>query len=267
MNIPFKRREFQEECERIARRQQGLEEASDAYIFKNQLEVKDSDLALLKTCLSHDSVSFYFNAAYSFLQGLKSININSFSWGTVQLYYSVFYSCKAILGFNNIGIIRKKGLSKIELKVGEKAKSLKENNDHKQAFLCYKTSFPSAFILSNNINEQDFLGWIQEAREITNYRQQVLQEPKSLIFLTKLIEQYKNSTEFKTILDKFASNWALYCFQEDSAIVAGSYKLLSEAYDLYAAQNEKITVPQKRELSKLCKSLKIDNLKTSVMDV
>ncbi len=87
-------------------------------------------------------MSFYFNSLFSFLQALKSIKEKSHSWATVQLYYSVFYSCKAILGFDQIGIIRKNGLNKLEMKVGEKAKGLKQDNDHKQTIKCFTITYP-----------------------------------------------------------------------------------------------------------------------------
>lgn len=266
MNIPFKRRELQVECERIARIQQGLPNDSNDYVFKNQLEITIADIAILKECLLHDAVSFYYNAVCSFLCGLKSLDCKSYSWATVQLYYSVFYSCKAILGFKDIGIIRKNGLSKIELKVGAKSKKINQDNDHKQTIKCYMDSFPNDFILSNSIIDQNYFEWIQDAREITNYKQQVFQEPRVLSFLNTTTERLKNGDTISKILDTYSSNWALYCFQEESALIAGSYKLLVDAYTLYDSQVEKITVPEKKVIKKILKELKLDKLNVQFAD-
>lgn len=266
MNIPFKRRELQVECEKIARIQQGLPPNSNDFVFKNLLEVTNSDIAVLKDCQSHDSVSFYFNAIYSFLQGLKSLCSKSFSWATVQLYYSVFFSCKAILGFHDVGILRKKGLCRIDLRIGERAKKLAQDNDHKQTIKCFCDTFPNAFVLSNLIVDQNFFEWIQDAREITNYRQQVFQEPHTLDFLTSILERIKVGETLKQILNRFSADWSLYCFQEESALIAGSYKLLVDAYNHYALQNEKLSGQQKQEISKIIRELGIENLDIPISD-
>lgn len=266
MNIPFDRREFQIECERIARLQQGLPSNSNDFVFKNLLEVTTANIIKLKECQAHDSTAFYFNSVYTFLQGLKSLSYKSYSWATVQLYYSVFYSCKAILGFNNIGIIRQKGLHKVEIKVGSKAKPLKQDNDHKQTIKCFIDFFPGDFILSNNIDDQNYFEWIQDAREITNYRQQIFQEPRTLKFLDTVVELIKNNLSLHNLLDRYASNWSLYCFQEESALIAGSYKILVDAYNCYVSQPEKITVPEKNEIKKLIKELKLDSLTVPFAD-
>lgn len=267
MNIHFNRRELQVACETIARNQQGLATNSDEFRFKGALEVTSSDIAYLKECQIHDTISFYFNSLYSFLQALKSFKLKSYSWATVQLYYSVFYSCKAILGFGNIGIIRKNGLHKIELKVGEKAKGFKQDNDHKQTIKCFTSSYPNSFILSNNIGGQTFFEWIQDAREITNYRQQVFLEPRTLSFLDTIVSRIKGDESFAQILDLYSSDWALYCFQEESAIIAGPYHLLFEAYQKYMDQPEKVSVPEKKEILALIKELKLKSLSCPIFNV
>lgn len=267
MNIHFNRRELQVACETIARNQQGLAADSAEFRFKGALEVTSSDLTLLKECQLHDTISFYYNSLYSFLQALKSFKAKSYSWATVQFYYSVFYSCKAILGFDNIGIIRKNGLHKIELKIGEKAKGFKQDNDHKQTIKCYTSSYANSFILSNNIGGQTFFEWIQDAREITNYRQQVFLEPRTLNFWESIVRRIKDGATIDQILDLYSSNWALYCFQEDSAIIAGPYRLLSEVFQKYENQTEKLSVPEKKEILALAKELKLTTLNCKIFDV
>lgn len=267
MNIHFNRRELQVACETIARNQQGLAIDSDEFRFNSALEVTSSDIIHLKECQIHDTVSFYYNSLYSFLQALKSFKAKSYSWATVQFYYSVFYSCKAILGFDNIGIIRKNGLHKIELKVGEKAKGFRQDNDHKQTIKCFTSSYPNSFILSNNIGGQPFFEWIQDAREITNYRQQVFLEPRTLSFLDIIVSRIKRGENFLRILDLYSSNWALYCFQEESAIIAGPYRLLFEACQKYMSQTERVSAPEKKEILALIKELKLESLNCPIFKV
>ena len=265
MSMLFKRRDLQMACEALARTQQGLPPESNDYRFKGELEVTLEDLENLKECQNHDSVSFYFNSLFSFLQALKSIKEKSYSWATVQLYYSVFYSCKAILGFNQIGIIRKNGLNKLEIKVGEKAKGFKENNDHKQTIKCFMTTYPDSFILSNKIGDQTFFEWIQDAREITNYRQQVFLEPRVHGFLQTIIDRIKNRGSYLDLLNLYSANWAIYCFQEDSALIAGPYYLLTEVFQKYKSQRERMTAPENKEIITLLKALKLNDLNALII--
>lgn len=260
MSMLFKRRDLQIACEVLARTQQGLPPESNDYRFKGELEVTLEELENLKECQKRDSVSFYFNSLFSFLQALKSIKEKSYSWATVQLYYSVFYSCKAILGFDQIGIIRKNGLNKLEIKVGEKAKGLKQENDHKQTIKCFTITYPDSFILSNNIGDQTFFEWIQDAREITNYRQQVFLEPRVHVFLQTIIDRIKNRGSYLDLLNQYSANWAIYCFQEESALIAGPYYLLTEVFQKYKSQSERMSAPEKKEILTLLKTLKLNDL-------
>lgn len=266
MNIHFNRRELQVECERIARIQQNLPLTSCSYVFKNALEVRQEDISLLTDCQLHDSISFYYNSVYSFLQGLKSLIGKSYSWSAIQFYYSVFYSCKSILGYNGIGIIRKDGLCTIKIKVGEKAKPLNRDNDHKQTIKCFINTFPDSYILSNTINSQNFFEWIQDAREITNYRQQIFQEPGSLSFLASIIDRLNRGEIISVLLDKFSSDWSLYCFQEETALIAGSYRLLFEVYNFYISQTERVSVDKKQELKRIVNDLQLKNLRFPIVD-
>lgn len=259
MNISFNRRELQIECEKQARLQQGLPLDSEEFVFNN-LEITPQNVAQMIICQSHDSVSFYFNAVFTFLQAMKSLLNKSYSWSTVQMYYSVFYACKSILGFDNIGIIRNHGLHVLNLRVGEKAKKLKKDNDHDQTIQCYKKLYPSSYMMSNNIEDQSFFEWIKDAREITNYRQQVFQEPRALDFLYNSISYLDNKNTLCSYLDEMSSNWNLYCFQKETALIAGSYRMLVDSFSMYENQTEKISVPEKKVISKLIRELRIQDL-------
>lgn len=259
MNISFNRRELQLECEKQARIQQGLSETSNDFEFKS-LEVTPQNVNQMIICQSHDSVSFYFNAVLTFLQAMKSLVSKSYSWSTVQMYYSVFYSCKSILGFDNIGIIRNRGLHVLKLVIGEKAKKLDRDNDHEQTIKWYKKIYPHSYMMSNDIEDQSFFEWIKDAREITNYRQQVFQEPRALDFLSNTISYLDGKNTLCSYLDEMSSNWNLYCFQKETALIAGSYRMVVDSFSMYKNQIEKISVPEKKVISKLISELRIHDL-------
>lgn len=266
MNISFNRRELQLECEKQARIQQGLPEDSNDFVFKD-FEITPHTVNQMIICQSHDSVSFYFNAVLTFLQAMKSLVSKSYSWSTVQMYYSVFYSCKSILGFDNIGIIRKNGLHVLRLRVGEKAKRLKKDNDHEQTIKCYKSTYQNSYMMSNKIEDQYFFEWIKDAREITNYRQQVFQEPRALDFMSNSISFLENKKSLCSYLDEMSSNWNLYCFQKETSLIAGSYRMLVDSYSLYKNQTERITVPEKKVIMKLVNELKIQELNEKFVEL
>lgn len=153
----------------------------------------------------------------------------------------------------------------MEIKVGEKAKGFKQDNDHKQTIKCFMTTYPNSFILSNNIDDHTFFEWIQDAREITNYRQQVFLEPRVHGFLQTIIDRIKNSGSYLDLLNQYSANWAIYCFQEESALIAGPYYLLTEVFQKYNSQSERMSVPEKKEIMALLKTLKLNGLNALII--
>ena len=67
------------------------------------------------------------------------------------------------------------------------------------------------------------------------------------------------------MLNQYSANWAIYCFQEESALIAGPYYLLTEVFLKYKSQSERITAPEKKEIITLLKTLKLNDLKALII--
>ena len=60
----------------------------------------------LHNCLSHEVMELYYKALLSFAEAYSRIVYNSYSWPTIELYYSVFYATKAFLYAYDYAILR-----------------------------------------------------------------------------------------------------------------------------------------------------------------
>lgn len=70
--------------------------------------------------LESEIASYYYKALLSYIESLPAIENKLFSWATVRLYYSVFYSIRAFLACENISILRqRRSLYYIKAKEGE----------------------------------------------------------------------------------------------------------------------------------------------------
>lgn len=260
MAILFNRRETQLECENIARTQQGLANGDESFNFKN-LTINLNDVSCLLPKCYADSIGFYFNALISFTNGLYSIKHKNYSWASVQLYYSIYYGCRAKLGFDKIAIIRKKGLFSLEISPNSVSQKLKDQNDHKMTINCYKRKYElSDFLLSNKINNVDFYDWITDIREITHYRQRSFQEPNYLGLFNLIVEELKNGKTLFTLLEEYSQNWNLFCFQEETAIIAGPYKLLFEVAQFYKNQPLRLDLQQRNFIKRALKKANCEKL-------
>lgn len=264
MATHFNRKESQEICETIARIEQGLNPNSEEYIFKG-FSLNSNHVMQILPCCYRDATGFYFNALISFAQGLHSISKKQCSWAAVQLYYSVYYACRAILGFDKYIIIRKGDLFLLKVADSEKTKKLNNRNDHKMTLDCYKSTYKNDYLLSNNIDNIDFYSWIADLREITQYKQNHFREPDSLDIFKNILSEIKSGKNISHLLDHYSTNWNLYCFQKEFAVIAAPYYLINDAHIKYLQQTERITISQRKYIEKLFKELKGENIITNLL--
>lgn len=265
MAILFNRKESQEQCESIARIEQGLAQDSDDYTFRG-LILNQKHVVQLLPCCYRDAVGFYYNALVSFAQGLYSISKKNYSWASVQLYYSVYYACRATLGFDKYIIIRKGDLFKLKITEAEQTQRLNSRNDHKMTIDYYKRTYGHTdYLLSNNIDNIDFYTWIAELREITHYKQKHFKEPDCLNPFNSIASELKSGKMICNLLEHYSTNWNLYCFQEEYAAIVGPYRLITDAHKKYIQQTERISTLQRKYLEKIFKDIKWSNIIPSIL--
>lgn len=265
MAIRFDRRTTQEECERIARIFHGLPQNDETFTFKD-VEIDAQQASSLISKCDDDALGFYFNALVSFAYGVYSVVEKHYSWASVLLYYSVYYACRAIMGFDKTIIIRNKGLYSLDIAPNSRTKKLTDQNDHKMTLNSYKKKYKDTdYLLSNNIQSVDFYQWMTDLREITNYRQASFREPYFLDAYRLIVEELKNGKSIGILLEHYSTNWNLYCFQEETVVLAGTYRLLCDAHSKYVVQQQKLTVPQYKYIRSLLNKAKCKNIEQNIL--
>lgn len=203
-------------------------------------QLTQAHLEKLKELSVHDASSLFYKALLSFMEATYAILNNHSSWSIVKLYYSVFYSLRAVL-FLSDHIFFKDGMGNIytlELKEGSIPKRVntgKVRGDHKCTIKAYKTIYKDKDILNtNNIDGKNVFQWIMEYRELVNYRVSSFIEPD---YGYNVIPQLKKDPDFfDALIDKYLGDeYLAFCFDTDSSIYATPIVLLSKSRDLIRA--------------------------------
>lgn len=194
--------------------------------------IGQAQAANLRGCLRSEAQNLYYKALVSFFEAINSVVQNSFSWPTVELYYSTFYSTKAFLNVYEYAILRaERRLYYIRARASEKFLKCNNTTDHKATFEVLNKHFKGDYLLSNQIDCQSAYDWIMEKRDDTNYRDLEFHEPQPPDFWEK-INQELASQSIWDIVERISSDSAgLYCFQSDYAILGIPIKRLETTCD------------------------------------
>lgn len=200
-------------------------EYEQTYLTKQQAEN-------LEGFIESEIASYYYKALLSYIESLPALENKLFSWATVRLYYSVFYSIRAFLACENIAILRQRRcLYYIKAKEGEHFKKCEDTTDHKGSILTlcklFKNTDP---LLSNNIENMNAYQWMMKKREEVNYTDIDFHDPSSPEFWDTIYSEIQHQG-IKNIVDKLVNDNWLYCFQEEYAILAVPTKRLILSVD------------------------------------
>lgn len=176
---------------------------------------------LLNSFLLQDAINLYYKALISFSEAYNTIKHNSYSWPTIELYYSVFYASKAFLNLRGFAILRaERRLFYIKAYPNEKFSKCTNTTDHKATFeILEKFFLNDDYLLSNKINGMYTYNWIMTKREDINYRDCSFKDPEPPEFWKTINIERKKYT-IKTIVEKLANDSAgLYVFQPEYAVL------------------------------------------------
>lgn len=263
MAIDFDKRKTQIICEKYILEEESKLPANSKFKFESLCLSLEQE-SELKTNILEDGIGFYYNAIISFCQGLLSLKNSSVSWACVELYYSVYYSLRALLAYNNYAIIRYNGLYLLKILKNQyphKTNSREYNTDHKGTINYYVDNFQSSdYMCSNNVDGQIFYKWMMNLRETTNYRNIHFKEPGQFDILEQYTEKIAiNKEPIKDILNRFENDWDYFCFAEETAWIAGTYKKLREASEKYKSTRSSMDDEQKQYIYKLLDLLHISD--------
>ena len=190
--------------------------------FKNHVLTRE-EASLLKDDLNDDSLDYFYNGIISFSEGIDSIFLKRFSWATIKLYYSVYYMIRASLACRGHALLQCNGMHRLHIKENEvpfKTRNKKYNTTHGGTINHYIDLFNSDDkLLLNTIDTKISYEWLQDAREIINYRAVSFQEPLWLEIWDKFAEALDEGNLSELLLNIQDDEDYIYCFQEEYAIV------------------------------------------------
>lgn len=238
MSIVFSKRKVQRQCEayigplRTTATQQGSKYSFGTYVLS-----QDNEDAL-RLLIIDDATDFYYNALVSFLNACESLKEHNYSWACVQYYYSLYYSLRAIMGFDNKALVRDNSLYLVDLTAGSspiKKGNKKYNTDHGGTINYYQDCYNGVdTILSLRIDSATVLEWMMDLREVTNYREHRFLEPNPRSFLSAYSSNTHIPSFFSDTLESFDQDLTnMYLYTEASAWVAVPYHYLCKAAGLY----------------------------------
>lgn len=230
MSINFNRNRTQKEYEAILGISQ-TELKTKKDLFKNHV-LTQNEADLLKIAIKEDALDYFYNAAVSFAEGIDSIYNRRFSWATVKLYYSVFYALRASMASKNIALLVNQGVLRLKLTANEMpygTNNRKYKSTHKGTINHYVDIYSgSDKLLTNTVDDLNVYEWLEEIREIVNYREVCFEEPGCLNSWEVFDIALQNG-ELTNLLTRLQDddNY-IYCFQEDYAIVAIPIKQMQQ---------------------------------------
>lgn len=225
MNINFNRNRTQIAIEKILsidvfNPDKAIQKANQSILENHYLN--HQEVQTIGPQIMEDASDYFFNGCISIIEGIEAVFSRRYSWATVKLYYSVFYFLRASLACNKYAIIMvNKLFFRLFIAAGEKVHKIDKKNTHNSVIYCYKSIYDkSDKLLTNNIDlngtDKNAYDWLEEIRNITNYKQTAFNEP----FFSEVWEQYENAEDKVALLKDIVNDALLYCFQGDLSVLA-----------------------------------------------
>lgn len=175
--------------------------------------------------LKNDSLNYLYSAIISYAEAIKGIQGGLYSWATVKLYYSAFYSLRSMLSTDGVCIfyLGTKGYSLLT-RQGE-SPSKANGTTHKLVMALFKKKYPLSPFVNQQIDMADAFQWIATQRELANYKNGRFSEPdtpeifeKCNVGLQKLLTAYIEDENY------------IFCFDHEHAILAFPLQIIKETF-------------------------------------
>lgn len=123
----------------------------------------------LATCLADDAAILTNAAAISILDAIRGLQAQFFSWATVKLYYSVFYSFRAILAHNHMCVVYEGSKPRTLHAIAGSVCTKATGTTHKVVIAQFGRVFSTHWLLSQEIALLAAPEWFMRLREEANY--------------------------------------------------------------------------------------------------
>ena len=175
------------------------------------------EAASLSSGLRADAADLYYSGWVSFLDALHGMNKGFYTWATVKLYDSVFYTFRASLALDDVCAFHVDRSSfTVVARPGETPASCTERGTHKTIMKTFGRRNPTHALVSQQIDLEDAVDWLIEKRECANYRLARFGEPDCGAEL-----EYVAANGLRRTLNAYLSESSLlYVFDPDHAMIA-----------------------------------------------
>ena len=187
----------------------------------NETVVDSTDIPLYRNAKKDDIINFYYKALLSFSEGLAAVSRKNYTWATIKLYYSVYFSLRTSLLCKNIVLVRAaKHLYKFKISSGAIYNKPKDMTDHGGTIHTYVDLFKHTdFLCSNTLEGSNVYLWLKNCREIVNYKDTVFHDPETTDIWNDII-MLIDKLDIKKTLSSFIKEKDKYCFLPEYAILA-----------------------------------------------
>ena len=135
--------------------------------------------ATLDRALLSDAADSYYSAWVSFIDALRGIQCHCYTWSTVKLYYSTFYSLRSALALAKICAFHVGNFSfSVKALPNQAPVSCTEKGTHKTVMKTFEREHAGHLLVSQQIDLQDALDWLMTKRgKVASYRQTRFKDP------------------------------------------------------------------------------------------
>lgn len=174
----------------------------------------------LEEVLLDDAMNYFFSAALAIAAAIGNMRQKHWSWPTVQLYYSVFYSFRALLATGGFCIFYHGKRPYILRAAGgvmpSRMEGRKGNTTHGVVLEAFRARFPGHYLLSQEIEGMSPIEWLTDRRVDANYRNARPWEPRTPAHLA-VLERYSLRQLVGAYLQEPVGS---YEFDPDHAMIA-----------------------------------------------
>jgi hypothetical protein len=199
-----------------------------------------SEANSLTLALNNDAAGFFYSSAVTFACGLKSLNAKHYSWATVHLYYSLFYSLRSWLASEGhclfyytekAFMLQSKALSQ---------PSRKNGPSHDIVLNEFRRLFPSDAVVTGVIDVTPALQWMKHRREEANYHTERFGDPACPWHFNR-VERSPLRRLLSTYLNDNSYQWE---FDPDHATIALPLSVLVRQRTRLDSKGIKVSVSQ-----------------------
>jgi hypothetical protein len=184
-----------------------------------------AQVATLRSALHDDSQDYFYSACISIVDALRGLQCGFYSWATVKLYYSAFYSLRSLLAADRVCVFYVDSSPFSVLANAGECGTAGSGQTHAYVLERFATQNPNHRFVKQDVDAVPALDWIIEKREDANYKIPRFSEPNAPAHFGQ-IELYGVRKLVSTYLADTAD---IYTFDKDHAMLAIPIAALVEA--------------------------------------